>query len=230
MATASFSAGTILYVNKVDIHGWLRILTQANKDAFLPEYTKVQITETKNMRVYFKVLDGINQGMLASLKDVNAKEYLGHKTPVQTGVIITVKYGEVKKIKSIAKNETFMQQTASLSVAGISAQVTLLTKVIPEDNRYTPLPVGMYNVGLPTPTHDSNMTSPYRRLIQHDLRADQIWFPIEYGNNSRFIHLGNVSEGCVTVMSLDKWNAIYQAIISHRVPNKNHVGKIIISK
>jgi hypothetical protein len=74
------------------------------------------------------------------------------------------------------------------------------------------------------------MTSPYRTRIQHDLQPDQIWFPIEYGNNSRFIHLGNISEGCVTVISLDKWNAVYQAIISHRVPGTNYVGKIIISK
>ena len=99
MATAIFSAGTNLYVNKVDIHGWLRILTQSNKDAFLPEYTKVQILDIKNMRVYFKVLDGTNQGMLASLKEINAKEYLGRKAPVPSGVVITVKYGEVKKIK-----------------------------------------------------------------------------------------------------------------------------------
>lgn len=53
-------------MNKVDIHGWVKILTSANKDAFLPEYTKVQITEIKNMRTHFKVLDGTNQGMRAS--------------------------------------------------------------------------------------------------------------------------------------------------------------------
>ena len=211
------------------MHGWLRILTHANKDAFLPEYTKVQILDIKNMRVYFKVLDGTNQGMLASLKELNAKEYLGRKAPVPSGVIITVKYGEVKKIMSIAYGRAFIQQTASLSVAGISAQVTLLTKPDSGPDRYTPIPVGMYNVGLPTPTHDKNMTSQYRTRVQHDLRADQIWFPIEYGNNSRFIHLGNISEGCVTVMSIDKWNAIYQAIISHRVLNTNRVGKIIVS-
>ena len=230
MTTAIFGAGTILYVNKVDIHGWLKILTSTNKDAFLPEYTKVQITETKNMRTHFKVLDGTNQGMLASLKEVNAKEYLGRKAPLQTGVVVRVKYGALREIESIAKHETFLQQTATLSVEGIEATVTLNTKLSPRYGKFTPIPNGMYNIGLPTPTHDNNMTSPYRTLIQHDLQADQIWFPIEYGNNSRFIHLGNISEGCVTVMSLDKWNAVYRKIISHRVPNTNYIGKIIISK
>ena len=229
MITASFNVGTILYVNKVDVHGWLRVLTSSSKNAFLPEYTKVQITETKNMRVYFKILDGINQGMLASLKEINAKEYLGRKAPLQTGVVITVKYGELKNVTSIARNETRKQQTATLTVDGINALVTLNTPLKPPQHLFTPLPVGIYKVGLPTPTHDVAMTNGYRN-VQPNLISDQIWFPIEYGNNSRFIHLGNLSEGCVTVMSLDKWNAVYQAIISHRIPGTNYIGKIIITK
>lgn len=229
LATTNFSAGTILYVNKVDIHGWLRVLTKGNKDAFLPEYTKVQITETKNMRVYFKVLDGSNQGMHVSLKEINAQEYLGRKAPLQTGVIITVKYGEQKKVESLARRETYLQQTAMLSVNGINAIVTLNTALPPPEAMHIPLPPGRYKIGLPSPIHDNRMTSFYRKT-QPDLLADQIWFPIEYGNNSRFIHLGNISEGCVTVMALDKWNAVYQAIISHRVPNTNQVGYIVVSK
>ncbi len=229
MATAIVSAGSTLYVNKVDIHGWLKILTSANKNAFLCEYTKVQILETKNMRTYFKVLDGPNQGMQASLSELNAKEYLGSKAPLQTGVIITVRYGEEKKIESIARKAAYWQQTATLSVGGIAALVTLNSKIKQSDKMYSPLPPGRYKVGLPTPTHDNGMTSFYRKT-QPDLLADQIWFPIEYGNNSRFIHLGNVSEGCVTVMALDKWNAVYQAIISHRIPNSKYVGHIIIAK
>lgn len=229
MGTTNLKAGTILYVNKVDIHGWLRVLTQTNKDAFLPEYTKVQVIETKNVRTYFKVMDGLNKGMHASLKDFNAKEHLGHTSPLQTGAIITVKYGEFKDTVSIARNETRKQQTATLTVDGISALVTLNTPLKPPQHLFTPLPVGTYKVGLPTPTHDRAMTNGYRN-VQPDLISDQIWFPIEYGNNSRFIHLGNLSEGCVTVMALDKWNAIYKAIISHRVPGTNYIGQIIITK
>ncbi len=229
MATASFSAGTIWYINKVDKHGWLKVLKTSNQNAFLPEYTKLQITESKNKRVYFKVLDGFNAGIFASLQDINANEYLGRKAPLQTPVVIHVRYGEKKEMHSAIWRKNFLQQTATLTVEGVSALVTLNSKLDPPHDKHTPLPLGKYKVGLPLPMHDNRMTSFYREA-QRDLRADQIWFPIEYGNNTRFVHVGNVSEGCVTVMALDKWNAVYQAIISHRVPGKNDVGYIVISK
>ncbi len=229
MATAIFSAGAIWYINKVDKHGWLKVLKASNQNAFLPEYTKLQITESKNRRVYFKVLDGFNAGMLANLQDINASEYLGRKAPLQTPVVINVRYGKEEEVFSDTLHTKPLQQTATLTVEGVSALITLNTSKDPRRRLHTPLPPGKYKVGLPLPTHDKDMTSYYRKT-QPDLRADQIWFPIEYGNNTRFVHVGNVSHGCVTVMALDKWNAVYQAIISHRVPGTNDVGYIVVAK
>ncbi len=122
-----------------------------------------------------------------------------------------------------------MQQTASLSINGLVAAVTLNTTLKEPYNKFTPLPPGLYRILVPEYPHDKDMTNFYRK-IQSDLRNDQVWFPIEYGDNSRFIHVGNISEGCVTVMSLDKWNAIYQALVQHRVPRSKYIGQIRIVK
>ncbi len=54
-----------------------------------------------------------------------------------------------------------------------------------------------------------------------------MWFPIKYGNNSRYVHVGNVSDGCTTVLSLDKWAAIQEALISHRGPDGS-VGIMVV--
>ncbi len=43
-----------------------------------------------------------------------------------------------------------------------------------------------------------------------------MWFPIEYGDNSRYVHVGNVSDGCATVLDLAKWADVHEALISHR--------------
>jgi len=37
--------------------------------------------------------------------------------------------------------------------------------------------------------------------------------------SSRYIHVGHLSEGCVTVHQLEKWSALYEFLISHRVAN-----------
>lgn len=66
--------------------------------------------------------------------------------------------------------------------------------------------------------------------MDSSLKSDQVWFPIEYGDNSRFIHLGDVSEGSVTVMELSRWNAIYQSLVSHRSTDGRYVGQLTVQK
>lgn len=221
--------GKILYVNKVDSYGWLSIRLPSGEKVPILEYTKVQLIETRAGRTFFTVQDGGRKGSIASMDEALARQYLGSKAPLQTGADVVVKYGKMVAIESIAKGDTFMQQTASLSIDGITALVTLNTTLSDPKGRFTPLPPGLYKILVPEYPHNRNYTSGYRD-IDSSLRNDQVWFPIEYGDNSRFIHVGNISEGCITVMSLDKWNAIYQALIKHRVPRSKYLGQIRILK
>lgn len=61
------------------------------------------------------------------------------------------------------------------------------------------------------------------------LHYDQVWFPINYSDNSRYVHVGNVSEGCVTVLDLAKWAAIHEALISHRTIDGRSVGQLVVT-
>ena len=64
-----------------------------------------------------------------------------------------------------------------------------------------------------------------------DLKHHTVWFPIEYdGNeNSSFVHVGNVSEGCVTMYELKMWNPLYEYLISNRLDKDGkYVGTITI--
>jgi hypothetical protein len=71
--------------------------------------------------------------------------------------------------------------------------------------------------------HDALLSRHLKELIY-----DQVWFPIEYKDNSRFVHIGNVSDGCVTVLDMNHWAAIHEAIISHRSLDGSKVARLIV--
>lgn len=228
-----FTIGKIVYVNKVPASGWLSVALKSS-GVWVPllEYTRLQITDISHNRVYFKILDGGQKNKIASLGENNAKEYLGSNAPKQAGAQVIVKYGAIDEVYSRARGEKYKQQTGTLIVDGISALVTLNTDLgaVTIEGGFTPIPPGIYKILVPPNPHDKNMTEFYRTQVEPSLRSDQVWFPIEFGDNSRFIHLGNISEGCVTVMDLNKWNAIYKALISHRTPDGRYVGKLTVQK
>lgn len=62
-----------------------------------------------------------------------------------------------------------------------------------------------------------------------------IWFPIrlagESAASSRYIHIGHISHGCVTVYELTKWNAIYNYLITHRMTGQGEklIGQLIVT-
>jgi len=42
------------------------------------------------------------------------------------------------------------------------------------------------------------------------------------------VHIGNVSDGCVTVLDMNQWAAIHEAIISHRSPDGMGVATLVV--
>ncbi len=218
----------IRYVNKIASDGWVQALKANGTDRLsLCKYTKVQILETKNGRTFFKVLDGTYANTTVSMQEANAKEYLGIVAPQQTPLRLTVKYGKFEeKWISKAKGGKFDQQWATLTTeTGFSIAVTMNSIW---DGIFFPLPPGTYTVLLPDVPHDKDMTRFYRKS-EPMLVHDQVWFPIAFGNNSRYVHVGNVSEGCVTVIDLDKWANLQEALISHRSADGKSVGQITVT-
>lgn len=215
-----------MYVNKVGSDGWLQALAEgSNQRLSLFKYTKVSAVQSRGGRTYFTVMEGAAKGRVMSLTDANAKEHLGLIAPKATPAHITVTYGKYEESwYSQARNERLPQQTAVLDVAGIKSTVTMNTVW---GTGFFPLPPGTYTVLLPDVPHDANMTRFYRR-VEPQLTFDQVWFPILFGNNSRYVHIGNVSDGCVTVMDFARWPAIHEALLSHRTADGRGVALLTV--
>jgi hypothetical protein len=217
----------LLYVNKVGGDGWLQT-RQADAAGFisLAKYTKLQRIEAKLGRTSLKVMDGPAKGRAVSLADSHVAEFLGSKAPEQKPARIVVTYGKYVEgwISEARGGQKLDQQMATLEVAGISVQVSMNSVW---NGRYTPMPLGEYAVLVPDAPHKQDMTRFYRRVAP-GLKFDQVWFPIKYRDNSRFVHVGNLSEGCTTVLDLEQWPDIHEALISHRSLDGASVAQLVV--
>lgn len=226
-SVGSTVAARHLFVNEVGSDGWLQTRQgESGHLVSLAKYTEVAVGDTLHGRKMFKVLDGPARGQTLSLADANAASYLGTRFPTRGALNIEVTYGGyVEGWVSAARNGQLLdQQLATLKVGSITAQVTMNSVW---GREYAPLPAGQYAVRVPDAPHKQDMTRFYRRVAP-GLKYDQVWFPIRYGNNSRYLHVGNLSEGCVTVLDLDKWSAIHEALISHRSADGQSVAQLTV--
>jgi hypothetical protein len=217
----------MLYVNKVGSDGWLQVRQRdSNGLVSLAKYTQLQHIESRLGRTSFTVMDGPVRGQAVSLTNANAAEFVGSTAPVQSPARIVVTYGRYTEgwVSEARGGQRLDQQMASLDVAGIRVAVTMNSVW---GGAYTPIPAGEYAVLVPDAPHDQAMTRFYRRAAP-GLRFDQVWFPIRYGDNSRFVHVGNLSEGCVTVLDLARWPDIHEALIGHRSRDGMSVAQLVI--
>ena len=222
-------ADVIRYVNKVDTDsGWLLVGTDGvsrEKWKSLFKYCKVMLIGRKGERTYFKVMEGASKGEIAFLSDANAIEYLGKTAPTQQPVELVVTYGHFDPAwQSIARRQLLQQQLATGTIDGTRFEIAMNTSW---GGSFHPIPPGTYKILLPDVAHTKEYTRQYKAEYS-SLSHHQVWFPIEYGNNSRYVHVGNVSEGCVTVVHLKKWTEIHEALVSHRGADGKSVGKLIV--
>lgn len=229
--------------------GWLMVkLEPSGKMVFLPDYTKIVKQKEVQGRVHFLITEGVYRNQTASLKKENADKYLfvGNRG---IGATITV----IKKArKPTASNIRFEQDKgkkwnqlwATLKYNGKEVEITLdsevefieTDKTSPNFNKKilsSPLPNGTYNILTPTYPHDASMTAWYRTHANghKNLKYDTVWFPIEdaASRNSKMVHVGHLSEGCVTIYTLSAWNDLYQYLIANRLDKDGkYVGKLII--
>jgi hypothetical protein len=207
--------------------GWLLIkLSPSQKDAFICEYTKVTMVKSEGGRTYFKVADGLSAvGLTASLSDENARRLLLKTPPSQAIATVKVKYGVRKEENSPFKGP-LLQQWGALNVSGPPITVTLNSIWTGE---FSPIPEGVHRIMAPDYSHAQSSTLGYRNSYPGRIKANDVWFPIELagttGNSTRYVHLGHLSEGCVTVHQVERWNVVYDFLISHRLPDTN--GKYV---
>jgi hypothetical protein len=216
----------VRYVNEIASDGWLQAKDEVTHGLVpLAKYTGVRVANGQGDRTTFKVIDGPQAGKTLSVTTGNANRYLGIRAPQRSPAEIEVTYGKyVAQWHSVARGQDLDQQMATLKIGAISVQVTMNTNW---GGAFYPLPAGVYDVLVPDAPHNANMTHYYRNTYK-ELVYDQVWFPVKYNDNSRFVHIGNVSDGCVTVLDMNQWPAIHEAIISHRSRDGLSVARLTV--
>lgn len=232
------------YTRSIDTSGWLKVKMESSGGfGFLCEYTKVLVQRSAGGRTYFLIIEGIYAHKIASVADINASKCLIAYTR-GTGATLNVKTIGRSYERSPIRNQSLNQLFAELSFNGKKAHITLDSDVrYQETNRNSPafgqtkqsqpLPKGTYKIMAPDYAKDGAMTAFYRTSPKGfvDLKYDTAWFPIEYAptHNSNFVHVGHLSEGCITCYEVQKWNDLYQYLITNRTSDGKYVGTLIIT-
>jgi hypothetical protein len=182
--------------------------------------------------VFFRIADGnsAHVGKVASLRKQNATRYLSDAGPGGPASV-RAKYGARSEEVSPYKGR-IDQQWGTGDFSRTHAQVTLNSDW---SGKFTPIPPGNHRIMAPDQSHANISTAGYRTATP-GLRCTDVWFPIQLegipGNSSRYIHAGHLSDGCVTVHELTKWNAVYDYLIACRSPGTSgqFVGTLIVEK
>lgn len=224
---------TTLFTKSIDTSGWLAIrLETTGERVTVCEYTKVLVTKETQARVFFTLLDGRYKGKDASLAAENKVKCLVRAVR-GSGASITATTMGRRKVGLGVRREVNNQLLATLSFNGQTASITLDSDVpyretnpasphYGEIRQSQPLPPGVYKILVPEAAKDRGMTEfyadPQYPGAYPGLKYHTVWFPIEFAgtHNSNFIHVGNLSEGCVTVYELQKWNDLYAYLIANR--------------
>lgn len=225
---------TVKYTRRADYSGWLTVqLTRTGQRVGLCEYTKVEIAREAQGRVYFKIADGNSEGVgqEASLHKENAQKYLSDVGP-KGAAMVWVRYtGEPAWENSPFKGH-LLQQWGVMSVNGTQVQVTLNSTWEGDTRHDSPISPGTYTIFTPNFSRVRISTGGYVQATA-GMHGNNVWFPVgSVLSTDRFIHVGHLSEGCITTHELTKWNAVYDYLISKREPSSmgKHIGKVIVQK
>ena len=234
----------IRYTKSADTTGWLRVKLEPSGDSgYLCEFVKVAISD-EGERTHFLILEGTNKGLKASLSKANAAKCLIAATRGNGAKLVAKQIGR-KWLMSIPHGgDSHNQLMATLSFDGKTATISLDSDVdYPETNvaspdykkmkHSKPLPKGTYRILAPQNPKSPESTGFYATNPggYPDLKYDTVWFPIEYAAtlNSNFVHVGNISEGCVTMYELSMWNSLYAYLIKNRSDKEGkYVGTVTI--
>jgi hypothetical protein len=233
-----------LYTKSIDESGWLLVKLASGEKVGIPEFVKVGVVKTDD-RTHFVIFEGRYKGKTASLAKINADKCLVN-IKRGNGAKLVAKIVGRKMTTSIVQGKEYNQLWATLEFNGKRANITLDSDIdyreenpiSPDKNKWKhskPLPVGIYKIKTPEAPPGHDYTSFYAREnypgTYPNLKNHRVWFPIEYAAtyNSNFIHVGNVSEGCVTMYDLKMWNPLYEYLISNRSDKEGkYVGTVQI--
>jgi len=163
------------YVSKVGRDAWLRVRLDTGGEISLPQYLKVCLVKTQGDRDFFEILEGPYKGRTGSVSRKSpADSYLLKGTPHQSA-------GTVR-----------FDRTQQALWYGNKGPLNAFTG---EFAGFTQVPTGVYNLQIPDAPHSATREGYYAFTSYH-----KTWFRIGLSlAGSRFLHVGEILEGCVTV-------------------------------
>ena len=167
-------AVNIRYVSKVGKDAWLRVKLDVGGEISLPQYLKVNLIETKQSRDFFEILEGAYKGKRASVSRLGSGSYLIPGTGPLPG-------GQIKL--DLDKQELWFDDQGPFSAFSGAF------------NAYTRVEKGRHKLAIPDAPHSLTRPAYYDFTDYH-----KTWFRLGVSTQgSRYLHVGEISEGCVTV-------------------------------
>jgi hypothetical protein len=201
----------IKFLTQADGYGWTMVVrSRDQKLVSLPHYLKVNYLRTANNRDYFIPYEGL------SFKDT---EFNVARKADGSSYLVDGKHLPAAKV-------IFNPRTTHLWYGEDSYQIGPVWAI------FTPRPDladGTYDLEIPDYPHvefgDKYLSqTPYARC----------WFRILKGgaNNidTRYLHPGQISDGCVTVKDLPYWTKLYNYLFNHRKGDSLSVGTITFDR
>lgn len=193
---------------ETDDNGWLNVKKDSGGIISLTKYCRVTHRgyNSDKTRELFTILDWPNQNVKASVSAISSTKSRFTSVGFKTGGLITF---------DLANHRLKYGSSSWIHAATDSSN---------------PIKKGTYNLWLPDYTHDFGTS--YLNLTKYAT----VWFRIGEESSSRYLHVGSVSAGCVTVGEKDtggtdndkrRWDEIYYYLIKRRTGSK-FVGKIKI--
>jgi hypothetical protein len=174
----------IRYVDEVpSTANWLTVTLDGGKQVSLPYGLQVEFLDRKNNRDNFRILEGVNKGLLASViaKGADASYLVSSIRHLPPGAVYfdsksqRLKFGTRGPVNAFSGSGTGNENGRPVT--------------------YTPVPKGVYDLAIPA-FPSAQTRSQYGVWTKYH----KTWFRI--GTNlsgSRFLHAGQISDGCVTV-------------------------------
>ena len=184
--------------------GWLTV-RHANGSTYppLPEYLRVNHTDTEGGRDQFTIVESGRNGAL-----VGEEASVTRKPDGGSYLTTGASYSGPASV-------SFNQSSAELRY-GSRGPVRAIT------DPNNPIPEGTHNLEIPYEAH------PGGGRYTGEARYAKTWFRVGHSGD-RFLHTGNVSAGCATVQSVGEWDNIYQYLITSRTGDTKSVGEIEVT-